>query len=82
MRLHLEVTQPLSQPMQPLTSRCRHFYLISPILLCSGVAMTETRQVIQVPGAPPISIRVGARPMAPQRGAEAQQVICDVMELA
>lgn len=36
--------------------------------------MTETRQVIQVPGAPPISIRFGARPVASQRSTEAQQV--------
>ena len=38
--------------------------------------MTETRQVIQVPGAPPISIRFGARAMPPQPPAEAQQVCC------
>lgn len=36
--------------------------------------MTESRQVIQVPGAPPISIRFGARPMTSQRPSEAQQV--------
>ena len=39
--------------------------------LVTGVAMTETRQVIQVPGAPPISIRFGTRPFPPQ---SAQQV--------
>lgn len=79
MRLHLEVTKTLSQPMQSLASSCRHCDLTCPILLLSGV-MTETRQVIQVPGAPPISIRIGARPIVPQHGAEAQQVSCN-MEL-
>ena len=38
--------------------------------------MNETRQVIQVPGAPPISIRFGARAVSSQRSAEAQQVSC------
>lgn len=65
--------------MQPLAGRCRGGHLTSFMLMRSGVAMTETRQVIQVPGAPPISIRVGARPLPAQRGAEAQQVSCDVV---
>lgn len=43
-------------------------------MLFVGVAMTESRQVIQVPGAPPISIRFGARPVTAQRPSEAQQV--------
>ena len=44
------------------------------LVLLVGVAMTESRQVIQVPGAPPISIRFGARPVAPPRPSEPQQV--------
>ena len=66
--------------MQPLANRCRYGDLTNPMCLLSRVAMTETRQVIQVPGAPPISVRVGARPITPQRGAEAQQVSCNVID--
>lgn len=60
-----------------------HIHPTSSHLLFSGVAMSETRQVIQVPGAPPISIRFGARAVSSQRSMQVScilscpQVVCD-----
>lgn len=59
-------TNPLS------TCRPSSSLLTQPSKVCAaGAAAGEARQVIQVPGAPPVSIRWGSRPSASQ-GAAAQ----------
>ena len=55
-----------------------HFPLPACLPHASGAVMGESRQVIQVPGAPPISVRFGGRPggsRPPHTPANAQQVI-------